>query len=51
MERIFDTSSNITIDSLLSILVKQTLDKNVQNYYETLLIDCIETNTKEVEVC
>ena len=51
MERIFDTSSNITIDSLLSILVKQTLDENVQNYYETLLIDSIEINTKEVEVC
>jgi len=51
MERIFDTESDITINSLLSMLVKQTLDKKIQSYYDTLLSDCIELNSKEEEVC
>ena len=51
IEEIFDTSSNITIDSLLSMLVKQTLDKQLQAYDDTLLSDCIEFNSNEGDVC
>lgn len=51
IEEIFDTSSNITIDSLLSMLVKQTLDKKLQAYYDTLLSNCIEFNSNKEDVC
>lgn len=51
IEEVFDTSSKITIDSLLSMLVKQTLDKKLQTYYDTLLSDSIELDSKEGTIC
>ena len=51
MERIFDTTSNITINSLLSIIVKENLDKTLEAYYDTILNDYNEVNSKEVISC
>lgn len=51
IERSFNESCNITLDSLLSMLVKSNLDKKIQEYYKELINDSYNNNTKGEILC